>query len=134
MRNWLYVNSGIQTYQILTNNDEVCIPSLSSIVLAVLLCPSHKSEGVSNWRYWTPSILKPASIFTLEYAIFDLKPPSVRATIKKKEFLVKNEDILRMWCYFRNNFTQLRLHKYFLGTTTFATRKTVRGRSVLDSL
>ena len=26
---------GIQTYQILTNEDEVCIPSLSSILLAV---------------------------------------------------------------------------------------------------
>jgi hypothetical protein len=30
----LALNSGIQTYQILTNNDEVCIPSLSSILLA----------------------------------------------------------------------------------------------------
>ena len=30
-----FKNSGIQTYQILTNNDEVCIPSLSSILLAV---------------------------------------------------------------------------------------------------
>ena len=29
------LNSGIQTYQILTNDDEVCIPSLSSILLAV---------------------------------------------------------------------------------------------------
>ena len=27
---------GIQTYQILKNDDEVCIPSLSSILLAVL--------------------------------------------------------------------------------------------------
>ena len=27
---------GIQTYQILTNDDEVCIPSLSSIRLAVI--------------------------------------------------------------------------------------------------
>ena len=26
---------GIETYQILTNDDEVCIPSLSSIILAV---------------------------------------------------------------------------------------------------
>ena len=31
----LTLNSGIQTYQILTNNDEVCIQSLSSILLAV---------------------------------------------------------------------------------------------------
>ena len=29
------LRSGIQTYQILTNDDEVCIPSLSSILLAV---------------------------------------------------------------------------------------------------
>jgi hypothetical protein len=27
---------GIQTYQILTNDDEVCVPSLSSIFLAVI--------------------------------------------------------------------------------------------------
>ena len=32
----LALNSGIQTYQILTNDDEVCIPSLFSILLAVL--------------------------------------------------------------------------------------------------
>ena len=31
----LALNSGIQTYQILTNDDEVCIQSLSSILLAV---------------------------------------------------------------------------------------------------
>ena len=27
---------GIQTYQILTNNDEICIPNLSSMPLAVM--------------------------------------------------------------------------------------------------
>ena len=31
----LALNSGIQTYQILTNDDKVCIPRLSSILLAV---------------------------------------------------------------------------------------------------
>ena len=31
----LALKLGIQTYQILTNDDEVCIPSLSSILLAV---------------------------------------------------------------------------------------------------
>jgi hypothetical protein len=31
----LALNSGIQTYQILANEDEGCIPSLSSIHLAV---------------------------------------------------------------------------------------------------
>ena len=35
----LALNSGIQSYQILTNDDEVCIPSLSSILLAV--CSTH---------------------------------------------------------------------------------------------
>ena len=32
---------GIQTYQILTNDDEVCIPSLSGIFLAVLKYVFH---------------------------------------------------------------------------------------------
>ena len=31
------LNSGIQTYEIFTNDDEVCIQSLSSILLAVIL-------------------------------------------------------------------------------------------------
>ena len=31
----LAINSGIQTYQVLTNDDKVCIPSFSSILLAV---------------------------------------------------------------------------------------------------
>ena len=31
----LSLNSGIQTFQILTNDDKVCIPSLSCILLAV---------------------------------------------------------------------------------------------------
>jgi hypothetical protein len=34
----LSLNSGIQTYQILKNVDEVCIPSLSIILLAVCWC------------------------------------------------------------------------------------------------
>ena len=38
------LNSGIQTYQILTNDDEVCIPSLSSILLAVLNCLYSESD------------------------------------------------------------------------------------------
>ena len=40
----LALNSGIQTYQILTNDDEVCIPSLSSILLAVQT--THKQYHV----------------------------------------------------------------------------------------
>jgi hypothetical protein len=42
-------NSGIQTYQILTNDDEVCIPSRSSILLAVRniwMVPCHKSNMI----------------------------------------------------------------------------------------
>ena len=47
---------GIQTYQILTNDDEVCIPSLSSILLAVLrvvpaylkICPAAGPVQLSN--------------------------------------------------------------------------------------
>ena len=34
----LALNSGIQTNQILINDDEVCIPRLSSILLAVYKC------------------------------------------------------------------------------------------------
>jgi hypothetical protein len=34
----LALNSGMPTYQTLTNDDEVCIPSLSSILIAV---PGH---------------------------------------------------------------------------------------------
>ena len=37
----LALTSGIQTYQILTSDDEVCIPSPSSIILAVLLLQIH---------------------------------------------------------------------------------------------
>ena len=38
-----YLNSGIQTNQILTNDDKVCVSSLSSIPLAVL---EQKKIGV----------------------------------------------------------------------------------------
>ena len=37
---------GIQTYQILTNDDEVCIPSLSSILLAVLQVTYYVGESI----------------------------------------------------------------------------------------
>ena len=41
------LNSQIQTYQILTNDDEVCIPSISSILIAVLLsCADIKVTGI----------------------------------------------------------------------------------------
>ena len=36
----------IQTYQILTNDDEVCIPSLSSILLAVSKTQSSQNASV----------------------------------------------------------------------------------------
>ena len=41
----LALNSGIQTNQILTNDDEVCTPRLSSVLLAVethIIATSHK--------------------------------------------------------------------------------------------
>ena len=37
----LALNSGIRNYQILTNDDEVFIPSLSSILLAVNPSPAY---------------------------------------------------------------------------------------------
>ena len=43
---------GIMTYQILTNNDEVCTPSLSSILLAVLILVIEKKGeqfGLIEW-------------------------------------------------------------------------------------
>ena len=33
----LALRLGIQTYEILTNDDEVCVPSLSSILLALII-------------------------------------------------------------------------------------------------
>ena len=42
----LALNSGIQAYQILTNNDEFCIPNLSSILLAVV--PQEKWRSCKN--------------------------------------------------------------------------------------
>ena len=46
------LNLEIQTYQILTKDDEVCISSLSSILLAVLvdLYVSYKSH-LHTWEY-----------------------------------------------------------------------------------
>ena len=38
------INSGMQTYQILTNDKEVCIPSLSSILLAGTAAESSKRQ------------------------------------------------------------------------------------------
>ena len=42
----LALNAGIQTYQILTNDDELCIPSFSSILLAVSY---HDGRVVRTW-------------------------------------------------------------------------------------
>ena len=46
----LTLKLGIQTYQILTNDDEVCIPSLSNILLAVsnLFCTINKANFVKD--------------------------------------------------------------------------------------
>ena len=56
--NWLMLfiidryTAGIQTYQILTNDDEVCIPSLSSILLAVTLAIKYRK--IEIWRALQP--------------------------------------------------------------------------------
>ena len=45
----LALDLGIQTYQILTNDDEVCIPSLSSILIAVTdLCRKLASKSIRD--------------------------------------------------------------------------------------
>ena len=46
------LNSGIQTYQILTNNDDVCISSLSSTLLAVQISGSWPSRDITiiGWK------------------------------------------------------------------------------------
>ena len=46
----LALNSRIQTYQILTN-DDVSIPSLSSILL-VVLCPQKERKKISRTRWF----------------------------------------------------------------------------------
>ena len=51
----LALNSGIQTYQILANDDEVCIPSLSNILLAVtcLWCNTNIIKNlVKSLEHW----------------------------------------------------------------------------------
>ena len=52
------LNSGVQTNQILTNDDKVCIPRLSSIFLAVIRKNSRRLEG-EDFSFilaniWTP--------------------------------------------------------------------------------
>ena len=45
----LALKLGIQTYQILTNDDEVCIPSLSRILLAVCTLLARYVEKVPDF-------------------------------------------------------------------------------------
>ena len=48
----LALKLGIQTYQILTNHDEVCVPSLSSIFLAVKAVYSQiGTDFCQTWQY-----------------------------------------------------------------------------------
>ena len=44
----LALKLGIQTYQILSNNDEVCIPSLSSILVAVPIIITNFRGKISS--------------------------------------------------------------------------------------
>ena len=48
----LVLNSGIQSYQILTNDDEVCIPSLSSILLTVLVIQVNNFGKVHSVQHF----------------------------------------------------------------------------------
>jgi hypothetical protein len=58
----LALNSGIKTYQILANNNEVFIPSLSSILVAVLLrfdkrCSPKPFGQTKKWAgFWQISL------------------------------------------------------------------------------
>ena len=48
---------GIQTYQILINDDEVCIPSLSSILLAVLtISQPERADYAHHIEFVSPKI------------------------------------------------------------------------------
>ena len=47
----LALNLGIQTYQNLTNDDEVCIPSLSSILLAVPKKITNMMQKLNRFSY-----------------------------------------------------------------------------------
>ena len=56
-------------YQSLTNNDEVCIPSLSSILLAVFMsiCLYYKFSFESGFWFWTSTEwakLQPSKLLT----------------------------------------------------------------------
>ena len=77
------LNSEIKTYQILTNNDEVCIPRLSCILLAVipifvlinvfslvLSLTTIKQNVKANFKYCTFIIARGLSIFN---PIFEAK-------------------------------------------------------------
>ena len=55
----LVLDSGIRTYQILTNADEVCIPSLSSILLAVLHKNSATLTSFQNQVGWWWGVIAP---------------------------------------------------------------------------
>ena len=48
----LALKLGVQTDQILTNNDEVCIPSLSSILLAVTKITKTKKGKFKGRKYF----------------------------------------------------------------------------------
>ena len=63
----LALKSGIQTYQILTIDDEVCIPSVSSILLAVYI--RHKFEwAVLICEFTYNRQLRKMQIFAIEKA------------------------------------------------------------------
>ena len=54
---------GKQTFQILTNDDEVCIPSLSSILLAVKAVYSQSGDAGTDFRQNRPIVNSKAFTF-----------------------------------------------------------------------
>ena len=77
------LNSGIQTYQILTNDDEVCIPSLSSILLAACICLSvhvcFRNRIANRWSN--------QKLFTQKAFTFALRTRSNRIKIELIRFI-----------------------------------------------
>ena len=91
----LALKLGIHTYQILTKNDEVCIPRLSSILLAVLgpaaTFPTPFSLKQSQYSY---------SVYQLTYSGVNLALFWGYSGIILRLFLCYSDVIpMLFWCY-----------------------------------
>ena len=79
----------IQTYQILTNDDEVCIPSLSSILLAV---PKPKGDSPNSHNSYFFHIFKQiCSKKPLLLSFVGPKRPSGNCFLTEKTGLTKSK-------------------------------------------